>query len=46
VPTELPGTFPQMADHLHETRPWLAEETFILGLISWAVMIKTDFFIY
>ena len=46
VPTKLPGTFPRTADHLYEPRLWLAEEVFILGLTFWAVMIKTDFFIY
>ena len=46
VPTELPGTFRLTADHLYG--PWLglAEEAFILGPASRAIMIKVDFFIY
>ena len=46
MPTELLGSFPQIADYLYGPRLWLAEEAFILGLTSWAIMIKTNFFLY
>ena len=44
--TELLGRFPWMADHLFESQLWLAEEAFILSPPSWAIMTKTNFFLY
>ena len=38
--------FPWMADHHFEPRLWLVNEAFILGLPLWALMTKTNFFIY
>ena len=46
VPKELPGTFPWMVDHLYGYRLWLVNEAFILGLPLWALMTKTNLFIY
>jgi len=46
MPTELHGSFPQTADYLYGPRLWLAEEALILGPTSWAIMIKSNFFLY
>ena len=46
MPTELLETFPQTADYLYGSWLRLAEEVFIIGLASWAITVKVDFFIY
>ena len=46
MPIELPGSFLQTADYLYGPQLWLAEEAFILGPTSQAIMIKTNFFLY
>ena len=45
--THTNGTSPRMADNnLYRPQIGLVKEAFILGTTSWAIMTKTNFFIY
>ena len=46
APTEFPGSSLSLIDHFLGPRLCLAKDAFILGTLSWAIIIKTNLFIH